>query len=380
MAQRSAYTQENYAPFVSVALGLTLAILAIFQVYLWREPNRIQRDEIRDRQAAVATGADLFSGNCTSCHGANGEGAVGPALNPKEVLSTISDESLFSLTRTGVPGTLMPAWGQAFGGPFTDEQLRQLVAYLRSWEPTAPQIVAESTAPDPVRGAAIFSQTCFVCHGENGEGTERAPALNDPQRLNQLDDAWYRNTIARGRPAKGMPTWGTVLSPAEINDVVALIAAWREGKTVAPEVPVSALITNALFALREFDIPDTIFYLKSAKALVQSDQVNELQAIITLIEENHLFEAQSLLIAFLPPEEMGKAVFDTNCAACHGTDGRGGLGPNLHSNAFIRSKTDEELLQFIFSGRKGTAMDGFEGILGEEEIRNVILLLQDWQK
>jgi len=372
--------KENYTPFVSVALFLTLGILSTFQIYLWREPIRIQRDEARDEQSAIEAGAVLYAENCVACHGVQGEGGVGPALNSKEFLELSPDELVFSLTRTGVPGTRMPAWGQAFGGPFTDEQVLQITAFIRAWEPDAPEIVEEPSAPDPVRGAAIFSQTCFVCHGVNGEGTERAPALNDPERLGQLDDGWYRNTIARGRPAKGMPTWGTVLSPAEINDVVALIAAWREGITVSPEVPLSSLITNALFALREFDIPDTVFYLNAAKAAAQGEQANELQAIITLIEENHLFDAQSLLIAFLPPAEMGKAVFDTNCAACHGADGTGGMGPNLHGNAFFQAKTDEELVQFILTGRRGTAMDGFEGILGEEEIRNVIILIGEWQK
>ena len=372
--------KENYTPFVSVAFFLTLGILFTFQVYLWREPVRIQRDEARDEQIAIEVGANLFTENCAACHGEQGEGDVGPALNSKEFLEMSPDELVFSLTRTGVPGTLMPAWGQTFGGPLTDEQVVQITAFIRAWEPTAPEIVEETSAPDPVRGAAIFSQTCFVCHGVNGEGTEVAPALNDPERLSQLENAWYRNTIARGRPAKGMPTWGTVLSPAEINDLVALIAVWREGGTVAPNVPLSSLITNALFALREFDIPDAVFYLNAAKAAAQGDQANELQAIITLIEENHLFDAQSLLIAFLPPEEMGKAVFDTNCAACHGADGTGGIGPNLHGNTFFQAKTDEELVQFILTGRRGTAMDGFEGILGEEEIRNVITLIREWQK
>ena len=374
------HPKENYIPFVSVAFLLTLGILATFQVYLWREPVRIQQDEARDRQISIAAGEILFAENCTSCHGELGEGGIGPALNSKEFLELSPNELVFSLTQTGVPGSRMPAWGQIFGGPFTDEQIRQIVAFIRSWEPTAPEIIEASEAPDPVRGAAIFSQTCFVCHGANGEGTESAPALNDPQRLSQLDDAWYRNTIARGRPAKGMPTWGTVLSPAEINDVVALIAAWREGKSVAPDVPLSSMITNALLALREFDIPDTLFYLKAAQVVAQGDQVNELQAIMTLVEENHLFEAQALLIAFLPPDEMGMAVFDTNCAACHGIDGTGGMGPNLHDNPFFQAKTDEELLQFILTGRQGTAMDGFEGILGEEEIRNVIILIRGWQK
>ena len=128
----------------------------------------------------------------------------------------------------------MPAWGQAFGGPFTDEQIAQLVAFIRAWEPTAPEIIPVEIAPDPARGAALYARTCFVCHGENGQGTENGPPLNDAAKLEKYSDVWYRNTIAYGRPAKGMPTWGTVLSPAQINDVVALLAVWREGETVSP--------------------------------------------------------------------------------------------------------------------------------------------------
>ena len=372
--------EESYTPFVSVAFGLTLAILGIFQVYLWREPTRIQRDEERDKLAAIEAGHELFAEHCASCHGENGEGDFGPVLNSKELLGLAPDDMLLSLTRTGIPGTFMPAWGQAFGGPLTDEQLSQIVTFMRAWEPSAPVIEPVIEEPDPARGAAIYSQTCFVCHGENGEGTDRAPALNDPERLSKLDNAWYRNTIAHGRPAKGMPTWGTVLSPVQINDIVALLAAWRAGKTVSPTISLATLVTNALFALREFDRPDATFYLKAAQAVAESDQTPEIQAIVTLIEENHLFEAQSRLIAFLPPQEMGRALFDTNCAACHGSDGAGGMGPNLYGNAFIQAKTDEDLVDFILTGRRGTAMDGFGGILGPEETGNIVVLMRSWQK
>ena len=40
----------------------------------------------------------------------------------------------------GVSGTEMPAWGLDYGGTFTDEQVRQVVTYLRSLEPTAPSV------------------------------------------------------------------------------------------------------------------------------------------------------------------------------------------------------------------------------------------------
>jgi hypothetical protein len=34
----------------------------------------------------------------------------------------------------------MTSWSQDYGGPLTDEQIRQLVTYLRSLEPNAPSI------------------------------------------------------------------------------------------------------------------------------------------------------------------------------------------------------------------------------------------------
>lgn len=371
-------TRENYTPHLAATVGLTLSILIVFQVYILREPARIRADVAADEVAAISAGHDLYVGNCRSCHGENGEGGVGPALNSRELLTTTSDEALFSLTRTGVPGTEMPAWGQTFGGPFTDEQVAELVTFIRSWEETAPEIVPVIEAPDPVRGAAMYARTCFVCHGENGLGTDQAPALNDPQRLNRLDDAWYRNTIARGRPARGMPTWGTVLSPAQINDLVALIAAWREGETVVAEIPLAVYISDALFAIQDFDPEDAEFYLNEALSRADPVQAEEIREIIELVRENQLFVAQSRVAALLPPEEMGQAVFSTNCAACHGSEGTGGIGPNLHDNTFIQSRDDDALIAFILAGRG--AMKGFEGILAEEELQNVVTLLRSWQE
>ena len=55
------------------------------------------------------------------------------------------------------------------------------------------------------------------------------------------------------------------------------------------------------------------------------------------------------------------------------------MGPNLHTSAFFQASNDEDLLDFILAGRRGTAMDGFEGIIGNNEITNIILLLREWQ-
>ena len=142
-------SKENYTPFVAVSFGLTLAILITFQIYIFREPARIQADEAAHKLAAETAGRDLYAENCTACHGQSGEGGVGPVLNSRDLLKVTGDEALFNLTRTGIPGTVMPAWGQVFGGPFTDEQVGQMVAFMRAWEPTAPEILQAEIVPTP---------------------------------------------------------------------------------------------------------------------------------------------------------------------------------------------------------------------------------------
>lgn len=372
-------SRENYTPHIAAALALTLGILVIFQTYIFREPTRIQADVTADHVAVVAAGSELYTQNCAACHGDNGEGGVGPALNSHDLLTMTVDEAFFSLTRTGIPGTTMPAWGQTFGGPFTDEQLGQLVAFIRTWEETAPKIVPVVEAPDPSRGAEIFSHTCAICHGVDGFGLDETPALNDLQRLSRLDNAWYRNTIAHGRPAKGMPTWGTVLSPAQINDVVALIDVWREGETITVTLPLATYVSNALFAIREFDAADAEFYLSAALAVADDTQAAEIREILDLVRENQLFVAESRVATLLPPEEMGRALYTTNCASCHGEEGNGDTGPGLHTNPFVQAQNDEGLIDFILAGRNNTPMNGFEGMLTEDELRNVVLLLRSWQ-
>ena len=371
--------RESYSSFFAVGLGLTLSIVTIFQVYLVREPARIQTDVAADLAVAIEAGRILYDVNCADCHGARGEGGIGPALNSGELLKTTTDELLFQLTRTGVPGTKMPAWGQVFGGPFTDEAVTQMVSFIRAWEPTAPQIIPESIEPDPVRGATLFASSCFICHGDDGSGTEIAPALNDPARLERFDNIWYRATIANGRPAKGMPTWGTVLAPAQINDLIALISAWREGQVVKPEISVLNRVSSALFAVRQFDQLDAAFQLGAALSESEGSQAEEIEEALDLIKDNRLFEAEALLITLFPPEEMGKELFTTNCTACHGVDGTGGTGPNLHNNNYIQSNVDEEIVAFILAGRSGTAMDGFEGILVPDDLSNLVVLLRTWQ-
>ena len=86
---------------------------------------------------AIARGERLFDITCTSCHGVDGYGSpMAPALNNALFLDSTSDAAIRQIIAMGVSGTVMPAWG----GRFSDAQMNDIVAYLRSLQATAPTI------------------------------------------------------------------------------------------------------------------------------------------------------------------------------------------------------------------------------------------------
>src|SRR5262247_4171845 len=60
------------------------------------------------------------------------------------------------------------------------------------------------------------------------------------------------------------------------------------------------------------------------------------------------------------PQEVarGRALFEAQCAYCHGADGDGGRGANLARAALRRAPTDEALFRVVNRGIPGTGMPG----------------------
>ena len=122
--------------------GLVFMVVLIvgFPLYRIREPH-LRADALQQQRVTYTKlGASLFSHNCAECHGRRGTGGDAPTLNAKQFLSSTSDEQIHLLVAGGVSGSSMPAWSIDFGGPLTDEQVRQIVTYLRSLEPGAPSV------------------------------------------------------------------------------------------------------------------------------------------------------------------------------------------------------------------------------------------------
>ena len=71
-----------------------------------------------------ATGPELFSQLCATCHGARLEGEVGPPLGPGAPSATLPDDYLVNSIRRGI-GT-MPSFDH-----LSEVQVSRLVAYIR---------------------------------------------------------------------------------------------------------------------------------------------------------------------------------------------------------------------------------------------------------
>ena len=124
--------------WMAVGVGFLILLAAVFPFYRWYEPDA--RAESREAQAAslAAEGENLWGFNCSSCHGASGEGVTAPALNSKQFLQSASDAQIDTLIAVGIPGSQMSAFSLDHGGPMTSEQIKSVVTYIRSWEPDAP--------------------------------------------------------------------------------------------------------------------------------------------------------------------------------------------------------------------------------------------------
>lgn len=126
--------------YLFAGLVFMALLVAGFGLYRVREPSLRQEAARQQKIDYRHIGRKLYARGCTSCHGKNGVGANAPVLNSKEFLESTSDEQIFALVAGGVPGTDMSAWSIDFGGNFTDEQVREIVTYIRSWEPKAPSV------------------------------------------------------------------------------------------------------------------------------------------------------------------------------------------------------------------------------------------------
>jgi mono/diheme cytochrome c family protein/uncharacterized protein (DUF302 family) len=75
----------------------------------------------------------------------------------------------------------------------------------------------------------------------------------------------------------------------------------------------------------------------------------------------------------------GEALYEQNCAICHGSEGTGGMGAQLASQTFLESASNQYLKQTIRLGRPGRIMPSFYW-MPESDIDAIISFIGHWRK
>ena len=165
MARQSASSRRLLRPArAGVLAGSVLALVALAPA----APGA--------RMAAQA----LFQTSCAPCHGAGGEGGIGPQLAGRQLTA----EAVATHVRQG--GLVMPAFPAS---RISDQELQQLVTYVGGLAtPPATALLPAPAASAP--GAAPFQARCLMCHGAEARGGIGPGILNTsltlPQFMNQL--------------------------------------------------------------------------------------------------------------------------------------------------------------------------------------------------
>lgn len=329
---------------------------------------------------ALARGKRVFEtkAECSKCHGDTGRGdgpsalelkaEEGHAILPANIrrgpaffkrVANASD--LISVLTTGLPGTPMPSYQASL----TEQELLDLAAYTESlWRIEArSKIERDPLGTDPpgpraaqiALGETTFLASCAGCHGKLGRGDGAASAMLDPKPANLTAGVYkfkstpegcfptsedLRRTLRHGVPGSSMPAWD-LHAEAEIQAVIAYLmeaadGRARDGRSMgAPPAPMARL--------------------QSKDAL-----------------------------------ERGKALYATNCALCHGAEGRGDgafasmltdyrgekLPPrNFREQPFKAGVEPEMIFRTISQGFEGTMMPGFSAVLDEEQRWDLVAFL-----
>jgi len=135
------------------------------------------RNPFANDPKAAKAGEYEFRINCALCHGLGAHGGGrGPDLTRAQKKHTHNDAEMFQVISNGIPGTVMPANGtNGQGVGMTDEEIWQIITYIRSVEMKAPA----KPVGNAEHGKQLFygEANCSLCHTVAGKGGRVGPEL-----------------------------------------------------------------------------------------------------------------------------------------------------------------------------------------------------------
>jgi len=206
--------------------GLVAIVIVAIGAHAADDPNPLAGDP-----KAAKLGEFQFRINCALCHGLGARGGGrGPDLTRAVKKHTHSDADMFQVISNGIPGTAMPANGtNGQGVGMTEEEIWQIITYIRSQEVKAPAQAAGNAS----HGKELFygDANCSTCHMVEGKGGRLGPELTS------VGGARTREAIVDSvrNPSRRL-AWGlteaTKEFPQEYESVTVMTADRKEIKGV----------------------------------------------------------------------------------------------------------------------------------------------------
>jgi cytochrome c oxidase cbb3-type subunit 3 len=96
------------------------------QEYLAQAANLVDESSVEFNAALAPAGKAIYTANCVACHGANGEGTIGPNLTDRSWLHGGEIKDIFKTVKYGVPEKGMVPWEQTL----TPGQIAEVSSYI----------------------------------------------------------------------------------------------------------------------------------------------------------------------------------------------------------------------------------------------------------
>jgi mono/diheme cytochrome c family protein len=261
----------------------------------------------------VTGGTVLYATNCAGCHGEDASGRIGPIVRGADSAEI----------RRAIDQVPMMIGMKALSA----ESIDTIGEYLDGLGDAAP--AAEADGPD---GLVVFSLYCLGCHGGDAKGQIGPSILGKSE--SDIKDA-----IGRVPMMAGLQTLG----PAEIRAIHGYIDSLVAGLPTAVEekAPAGAAIyVSFCSACHGADASghigpdirgDTAADVRDAIARaplmfgLQTTPEEDINAVGEYLQGLAVIAP----VAAEPVTSDGEALFKLHCAACHGPDGAGLVGPDI---------------------------------------------------
>jgi ubiquinol-cytochrome c reductase cytochrome c subunit len=190
-------------------------------------PSGIVRPSSEPPGASVSLGAELYAGNCASCHGASGGGIAKPRPGAGGIegagpaLSGAGAQAADFYLRTGfMPLPEIHAQPARRRVLFTEKELRSLIAFVASLGPGPPIPQPQPRAGDLAEGFSMFTAHCAGCHQSVAQGGfvpgARVPPLHSSTAV-QIAEAVRIGPYLMPRFSKHQ------ISDAQLNSIIAYV-------------------------------------------------------------------------------------------------------------------------------------------------------------